>query len=114
MTPEERARVAQAAALTDFQAGRIANEFYAKEAERPFTDADVERALKSRSSGVCRYVYEGEPRYGFWHPATQLFISWRPSEEGYTSQVKTCYRVQHGERYLRNRRESVMLRRPKR
>jgi hypothetical protein len=56
VTPEERARAAQAAALADFQAGRIANEFYPKQEEHGFTDADVERVLRSGSSGVGRYL----------------------------------------------------------
>jgi hypothetical protein len=113
VTPEERARAVQAAALADFQAGKIANEFYAKEAERPFTDADVERVLKSRSSGVWRYVYDDEPRYGFWHPDTTWFVAWRPNEEGYESELKTCFDVLDGARYVQNRSDVKCLREPK-
>jgi len=54
MTADE----AQAAALADFLAGRVSNEFTAKTLERGISDRDIERGLKSGSSAVCRYVHE--------------------------------------------------------
>ncbi len=111
----EKAKAAQAAALAAWQKGQIANEFYDKTQERPFSDRDVERVLKSKSSGVWRYRHEkGQPRYGFYHPETELFAAWQPNEEGYQSQIKTCFRRARIESYMSNQTDVVCLRQPKR
>ena len=113
-TAEEQARVAQEAALADFQTGRVAKEFTAKCLERRIFDKEIERGLKSRSSGVWRYTHLGQPRYGFWHPHTQVLIAWRPREEGFQSELKTCFRESDGLRYMERQEGVVLLRRPKR
>ncbi|MCS6859920.1 MAG: hypothetical protein NZT92_06330 [Abditibacteriales bacterium] len=114
-TQEEQAKAAQAAALAAWQAGQIANELYDKTQERPFSDRDVERVLKSKSLGVWRYRHEkGQPRYDFYHPETELFVAWQPDEEGYQSQIKTCFRCARIESYMNNQSDVVCLRQPKR
>lgn len=99
-------------AFDDWEAGKFSNEFYAKLVERDISDIQVERALRSRSSGICRYRHRGQPRYGFWHPASQLFIVWRPAEEGYESEYKTCFYVRSGMAYMRGLEDVEILRFP--
>jgi hypothetical protein len=113
-TAEDQARAAQVAALADFQAGRVAKEFTAKCLERRLFDKEIERVLKSRSSGVWRYTHLGQPRYGLWHPHTKVFIAWQPHEEGFRSELKTCFRESDGLRYMERQEGVVLLRRPKR
>jgi hypothetical protein len=113
-TAEEQARAAQEAALADFQTGRVAKEFTAKCLERHIFDKDIERALKSHSSGVWRYTHLGQPRYGFWHPRTKVFVAWQPREEGFQNELKTCFRESDGLRYMGKQEAVILLRRPKR
>jgi len=112
-TPEQEATEAQAAALVDFLAGQLGKEFTEKAADRGIADRDVERVLRSRSSGVWRYRHYGQPRYGFWHPQTQYFVAWRPAAEGWSSEVKSCFYEEDADRYLADQDESVCLRRPR-
>ena len=109
MTPAQ----AQEAALADFLAGRVSNEFTAKALERAISDRDIERVLKSGSSAVCRYVHEGQPRYGFWNPGNNLFVAWQPSGGGMPSELKTAIVPRNRIRYLLRLSEGVVLRRPR-
>jgi hypothetical protein len=113
-TSEAHAKTAQDAALSDWQAGKISNEFYDKTATRPFSDADVERVLKSRSSGVWQYRDFDQLRFGFWHPELELFVAWQPAEEGHESQIKTAFIVKNIDGYMSRREQSKTLRAPKR
>ncbi len=111
---EEQAKAAQAAALATWQKGQIANEYYEKTHRRPFSDRDVERVLKSNATGVWRYHDYGQPRYGFWHPVTEIFVVWQPEEEGYASQIKSAFWEDDGETYMARRQDAILLRKPKR
>ena len=64
-------------------------------------------------SGICKYRHRGQPRYGFWHPASKLFIVWRPAEEGYESEFKTCFYVRSGMAYMRGLENVEILRLPR-
>lgn len=99
-------------ALADWETGKFSNEFYAKLVERDISEIQVERALRSRSSGVCKYRHHGQPRYGFWHPASKLFTVWRPAEEGYESEYKTCFYVRNGVTYMHGLENVEILRSP--
>jgi hypothetical protein len=107
------AEKAQAAALADFLAGKVGKEFTAKLLERGISDRDVERVLKSHSSGVCQYVHEGQPRYGFYHPDSGVFVSWQPAEGGFTSEIKTAMRPRIGFQYVLDIEGVVIIRRPR-
>ena len=106
MQPEIQAIIRQALAP-------LSNEFYAKLVERDISDIQVERALRSRSSGICKYQHRGQPRYGFWHPASKLFIVWRPAKEGYESEYKTCFYARSGMAYMRGLENVEILRFPR-
>ena len=110
----ETARAAQDSSLADWLTGNISNEFYDKTADRAFSQTDVERVLKSSSSGVWRYRDFDQPRFGFWHPAIELFVAWQPAEEGRKSEIKTAFVVSNIEGYMARREQVAMLRRPKR
>lgn len=100
-------------AIADWETGKFSNEFYAKLVERDISDIQVERALRSRSSGICKYRHRGQPRYGFWHPASKLFIVWRPAEEGCESEYKTCFYVRSGMAYMLGLENVEILRFPR-
>ena len=109
MTPAQ----AQAAALADFLAGRVCNEFTAKTLERGISDRDVERVLNSGSSAGCSYIHERQPRYGFWHPGNNVFVAWQPSGGGMPSELKTAIVPRNRIRYLLRLSEGMVLRRPR-
>ncbi len=111
---QEVAQAAQDAALAAWLNGQIANEFYDKTIDRPFSQADVERVLKSKSSGVWRYRDFDQPRVGCWHPVTELFVAWQPPEEGRQSQIKTAFVVTNIDGYIARREQVVLLRAAKR
>jgi len=90
----------QAAARADWEAGNVRRDFYAKQVERNISDSEIERTLKSKSTLICRYTDYGQPRYGFWHPHVRVVIAWLPAEEGFTSQLKSCFRRTDGDNYL--------------
>jgi hypothetical protein len=113
-TSEEQANAVQQAALADWQSGHIGNEFYDKVPERQISDRDVERVLKSKSSGVWQYRHEkNQLRYGCWHPATEIFVAWQPAEEELQSEIKSAFIVHFIDRYVAGKDEVVCLRPPK-
>lgn len=111
---EEEARSAQQLALSDWEAGRIADEFYAKVPERGISDAQVVLVLRSKTTGVWRYVHDREqPRYAFWHPRTELLVAWQPPQKGHEGQIKTSFYRVAIEDYMHTQ-AAVCLRRPRR
>ena len=111
---ENQASEAQAQALADFLAGRLSNEFSAKCLERAISDREIERVLKSKSSVVASYVDHGQPRYGFWHPESLLFVAWQPPRLGKRGLLKSALEHLDGFDYLRCRPGAEVLRRPTR
>ena len=111
--PDQEAHAVQLAALTDWLAGRLANEYYDKVPERRIADSAVQRVLQSRASGVWRYRHDQEqPRYGFWHPESEILVVWQPAEENLHSQIKTCFRRARIESYMLRQEAAACLRAP--
>ncbi len=86
----DEAKAIQAAVLADWEAGNVVKEFSEKQWERRVSDRDIERTLKSKSTLICRYTWEGWPRFGFWHPQVKVVIVWQPPEGGLRSELKSC------------------------
>ncbi len=96
----EEAKAIQAAALADWEAGNVNKEFTEKQWERGVSDSAVERVLKSNSTLIARFYHTGQPRYGFWHPPSEVLIIWQPVEEGFQSELKSCLPHEGGNEYL--------------
>jgi len=56
--------------------------------------------LKSNSTLIARFYHTGQPRYGFWHPQSELLVIWQPAEEGFQSELKSCLPHKFGDEYL--------------
>jgi hypothetical protein len=98
-TAEEIAAV-QATALADWDAGKVGKEFSEKQLERGISDSVIDRVLRSKSTLIARFYHSGQPRYGFWHPQSQVVVIWRPAEEGFFSELKSCFPHQAGDEYF--------------
>ncbi|NCO41592.1 MAG: hypothetical protein COZ06_28425 [Armatimonadetes bacterium CG_4_10_14_3_um_filter_66_18] len=110
---DQEAHAAQAAALADWLAGRIANEYYDKVPERQISDTAVQRVLQSKVSGVGRYRHtRDQPRYEFWHPESEILVVWQPAEQTLHSQIKTCFRRARIEPYMLRQEAAACLRAP--
>jgi len=94
------ARQIQEAAYADWDAGKVGKEFSEKQLERGISNSAVERVLRSNSTLIARFYHSGQPRYGFWHPQGQVIVIWQPAEEGFESELKSCFPHKAGDGYF--------------
>lgn len=110
MAQQTSADKIQAAALRAWIEGRLNKEFTAKQRDRGISDADIERVLKSNAALIGKYRHHDQPRYGFWHPETGVFVAWQPAVEGDRDELKTCFIAVNGDSYMRERQDFTPVR----
>ena len=85
---------------TKEEASEIQAEALADWEERNVPDSAVERVLKSKSTLIAWFYHVGQPRYGFWHSQSQVIVIWQPEEEGFESELKSCFPHEVGNEYF--------------